>query len=1636
MPAESRALLYPLQGLLSLHQIAELSKLLESPTVAAWPDDLKQAVRDGSRRATERIRRIEKIGQSVEELAEMDFSFLFDREAKLFSIGFNVTDHRLDTSYYDLLASEARLGSYVTIATGQVSQEHWFAMGRRLTSADGMPALLSWSGSMFEYLMPLLVMPSYENSLLDRTYQAVVRRQIEYGRQRGVPWGVSESCYNATDRLLNYQYRAFGVPGLGLKRGLSEDMVVAPYACALGLMVFPEEACRNLRKIEEDGDNGAFGFFEAIDYTASRVPPGQRRVPIRCFMAHHQAMSLLALEYVLLNRRMQRRFLAEPLLRSADLLLQERVPAVLPSYPHAMEVSAVRLGVAKPQETFRVSTDPSARVPELHLLSNGSYHVAVTSAGGGYSRWRDMAVTRWSVDATCDNWGSFCYLRDLTRGQVWSASFQPTLRTGERYESIFTQAQAEFRRTDSHIDAHTQISVSPEDDIELRRITLTNHSKSVRDIELTTYAEVVLSAGPADATHPAFSKLFVQTQIDREREGIICTRRSRSIEEKPPWMFHMMVVRTEGAGDISFETDRARFIGRGRTLVSPAAMSNPGSLSNTDGAVLDPIVSIRRTVRLQPDESVVVDIVTGAAESKDALLALMGKYRDRHLASRVFELSITHSQVVLRQLNANEGEAQLYGRLAGSILYPSRWHRAMPSVLSENRRGQPGLWGYGISGDLPIVLVRIRDQAYLSLVRQALQAHAYWRAKGLIVDLIIWNENDSIYRQAMQDSIMSLISTGPSAGLVDRPGGIFVRRTDQIPPEDRVLFQEVARVVLSDDAGSFSDQIERSRYTEPRIPTLKPTARRPLALPAQFPPRDLAYFNGLGGFTHDGREYIIQLDDNHSTPMPWCNLIANEHFGTLTSESGSVYTWAENAHEFRLTPWYNDPITASSGEAIYIRDEESGNFWSPTPLPARGRGSYVTRHGFGYTVFEHVEDNIISDLIIYVAMDAPVKFARLRLTNRSGRTRKLSVTGYWEWVLAELRSHSMMHVLTEVDPQTNAILARNPYNTEFPNRVAFVDTSERSRTVTGDRTEFIGRNGSLAHPAAMRRARLSGRVGAGFDPCAAMQVPVELADGQEREIVFMIGAATNEDEARSLIYRFHGTSPARTALQAVWDYWGHTISAIHVETPDRAVDYMANGWLLYQALACRMWGRSGFYQSGGAFGFRDQLQDAMALLHPAPLLLRKHLVLASSRQFREGDVQHWWHPPTGRGVRTRISDDYLWLPYAVCRYVQATSDVGVLDEKTHFVEARTLHPEEESFYDLPRQADEQATLYEHCQRAINYGLRFGSHGLPLMGSGDWNDGMNRVGIHGKGESVWLAFFLYDVLMRFSDLAHRRNDATFADFCLMKATELRQHIESNGWDGEWYLRAFFDEGQPLGSSANEECQIDAIPQSWSVLSGAGSLERSRLAMQHVAERLVRTDARLIQLLDPPFDKMPFDPGYIKGYVPGVRENGGQYTHAAIWTTMAFAALGDAKRAWELLDMLNPICHARTPQEVFIYKVEPYVIAADVYSVPPHTGRGGWTWYTGSAGWMYRLITESLLGLHLHTDKLEIRPCIPPEWKSYKIDYRYRETFYHITVSNPAEGKNVVKVVFDGAEQQDKRIPLYDDRRDHNAEVVLG
>jgi cyclic beta-1,2-glucan synthetase len=1592
-------------------------------------DDVPSAAEDPQFRAA-----VERLADVCTVLiTEIDFRFLYDERRRLFAIGYNVSEGRRDNSYYDLLASEARLASFIAIALGEVPQEHWFYIGRKISPAVATPTLLAWSGTMFEYLMPLLVMRNFPETLLDSTYRGAVERQIAYATGRGIPWGISESAFNLRDSQMNYQYRAFGVPGLGLQSGLANDLVVAPYATLLALQVAPNEAIANLRTLMEYGAFGTYGFYEAIDFTPERLPPGVRHAIVQTYMVHHQGMGLLALDNLLHDNIMQRRFHAEPIVQATELLLQEKIPADRP-LPLPQE-SAVSEIITTPDITLeRHFTTPHTAAPYAYILSNGVLTTIVTNAGGGGSRFTlperttTVALTRWRPDPTRDASGSFVYVRDIRSGVTWSPTYQPLRTLGDDYRVTCGAGRVKFRQHYAGIDTRLEITVSPEDHVEVRVLTLVNLTSQPRELEVTTYAEIVLAPDAADAAHPVFSNLFIETSFDPMSEALLATRRPRAPSDERLWVAQTIGVRGRTLGELEYETDRMTFIGRGHDPSRPQALDRP--LNGRVGSVLDPIFSQRRRVRIVPGGQAQVIITLSVAATREDAIRLADHYRDAVIAMRAFDMARIQAQVELTHLGINADQAHQFQRLASLTLLPDPVRRAASDALLRNTKGQPGLWAYGVSGDYPIVVGRIAPTSDTSLARSLIQAHEYWRLKGVLIDLVLLVEDGADYRQERYEQIMALMRSSRSSRWLNQRGGVFVLRTGIMPEADQTLFEAVSRITLHSRRGDLSYHLRR------RLPDKAPPPPSITMLPfddAPLPAEDLILTTEYGGFTVDGREFVIEVVPGNPTPLPWVNVVANPRAGFIVSESGCGYTWAENSRENRLTPWSNDPVSDPPGEAIYLRDEAGGALWSPLPRPCAS-GRVRVYHGMGYSRFLQQSNGIESETTLSIAPDDPVKIIRLRLRNRSAYERRLSVTMYVDWASGVLREQTALFIVTSTAPERSALLARNVYSHDFAGRVAFLACSESEVAFCGDRTAFIGRNSDLARPIALVGAHdgaFDNRIGAGLDPCGVVMATFTLNSGETRDLFFLLGQGADEAEALTLIDRYRNPAAATGAIEETIARWRNLVSLLRVRTPDPALDVLLNGWLLYQTLSCRIWGRSAFYQSGGAYGFRDQLQDVMALTMIEPSIARDHILRAAARQFVEGDVQHWWHPPLGRGIRTAFSDDYLWLPFVVCHYVETTGDWALLDVVAPYIKGRPLAEDEAEYYDLPEQANESGSIYDHCIRAIDRALRrMGAHGLPLMGSGDWNDGMNLVGHGGRGESVWVAWFLIVILNRFAPIAEQRRDIERAARYRAEARRLSEAIDRHAWDGDWYLRAFYDDGTPLGSARDDECRIDSLSQSWAVIAGTADPTRARQAMEAVDRYLVDRETGIVKLFTPPFDQTPRNPGYIKGYVPGVRENGGQYTHAAIWVAWAWTILGEHARAGEMLRMLNPVHHAQSCGRV--YAVEPYVIAADIYSAPQHLGRGGWTWYTGSAAWFYRLGIERILGIQRHGDHLTLTPCLPPDWPGYEAWYRCGSSEYHIIVER---GSNGYALTIDGVPADELIIPLRDDGLRHEVHLFL-
>ena len=1606
-----------------------------------WCDRADTALQ-GARLAAEALMLgFQKVGARAEVLVHaMDFSFLFDKRRQVFHIGYNLQAGKLDDHHYDLLASEARLASLVAIAKRDVPMSHWLHLGRPMARADDSLVLLSWSGTMFEYLMPLLLERSYPGTLLEQSARAAVKLQIEYARSTKMPWGISESGYYAFDAGSSYQYRAFGIPGLGLKRGLDDDRVIAPYASLMAVSLAPTEAITNLRQLRRMGMLAEFGFFEAIDFTPSRLPLGETQARVQSYMSHHHGMSLVAIANAMQADIMVQRFHSDPRIRSVELLLQEQLPVHVP-------VVAVEDRVATPARAIRrkVSLTPwrsavRTPTPQAHLLSNGRYTVVITAAGSGYSEWRGTALTRWRADPTLDDWGTWIYIKDHDNGNLWSAGFQPTATASARQGVLFFPYKAEFHREQDGLALRMEVAVAADDDVEIRHLILTNNSDLTRRLTVTSYAEVVLASQAEDRRHPAFNKLFIESEFHPELNALIFHRRARSADEPPLHLVHMLVANSAQRGPVAHESERARFLGRGRSPRSPLCLLGPGAaLTGSTGATLDPIMALGQEIEIPPRATVRLAFVTMASETREEGLLLAGRYQAMSAIDRAFGRARTEVEAELAEQSLSTADLECLDQLLSALLYPSAKVRSEEETLAANRKGQPGLWAFGVSGDYPLLLVHLNSEDETPLVRDVLRAHAFIRRRGVQSDLVLLLQKESGYGQELQGDLFRLIVRMQLAPWLNQRGGIFILSSDQMAGEDRTLLETAARVVLDGSRGTLAGQLARPFVQRRHLPAFVPTLGSPEEIeptPALARPTTLMFDNGRGGFSPDGSEYQIYLRPGERTPVPWINVVANPDFGFVVSETGAGFTWAENSSENRLTPWANDPVRDSPGEALYLRDEETAATWSPTPMPAPASAPYLVRHGAGYSIFEHQSHGLRQSLRLFVVPDAPAKVIALRLENLWTRPRRLTATYYAQWVLGTDTEVTSQYLVPEYEPEANMLLAHNPYNMDFGGRYAFLAACQRPHGLTADRTEFLGRMGDVQSPAGLTRVGLAGAVRAGLDPCAALQLHVELKPGESKEIFFVLGQAAQREEAVRLARRYGQPAEMEVAWGATQSLWNEMLGGVTVRTPDPSMDLMLNRWLLYQTLSCRMWGRSALYQSSGAFGFRDQLQDAMALVHAAPQLAREHLLQAARHQFEEGDVLHWWHPPLGRGDRTRCSDDLLWLPFVTAHYVEATGDEAILGEHVPFLRGAPLKEGEHQHYGLYAGTAEKASLFDHCQRALERGMTSGSHGLPLIGSGDWNDGLNRIGIDGKGESVWLGWFICATLTRFAELCERLGRADEAAGYRARAAQFGSAIESAGWDGEWYRRGYYDDGQPLGSSHDDEWQIDAVAQSWSVLSGAADPDRATQAMRAVQTRLVIAKERLVLLATPPFDKTARDPGYLKGYPPGVRENGGAYQHAAMWTAWAFLKLGWAEEAHALLHMLNPINLADAAGGVSRYRAEPYVLAADISSEPPHVGRAGWTWYTGSAGWMYRLGLEGILGLQRMGNALRFAPRIPGDWRGFQMRYRFGRSIYQIEVTNPeGAGRAVHEVRLDGQVVRDGMIPLRDDGTPHQVTVLM-
>ena len=1558
------------------------------------------------------------------EVRGMDFRLLYDGKRKLFHIGYNATQDQLDGHHYDLLASEARLASYLAIVKGDVPEAHWSTLGRPIVQVAGAPLLLSWGGTMFEYLMPSLLMRSREGTLLAQTCELVVDAHIAYGKETGAPWGISESAFARVDAQQTYQYQSFGVPGLGFKRGLEEDLVVAPYASLLAASVRPRAVLENVERLDKMGMMGTYGLFEAVDLTPERRPDGRALTVVRSYMAHHQGMLLVAIDNLLNDQIMVDRFHADRQVETGELLLNERSPADAPrEWPTADPLESAGTPPAEAPFLSASPWSPDAQGrPQAFVLGNGRLSTVLTDCGGGGLRWDGLAITRYQPDVVGEGDGLWVYLRDEETGRVWRA-------TSERGRTTYAAHKAEFHQREHGISVRVDITIAPADDVEVRQITLHNETAQTRRLGVTSAGEPVLMPSGQAATHPAFGKLFLESEFVPDLDGLLFTRRPRAPADDRAAVVHRLVREGSAVTFGTYETDRGTFFGRGGSARAPQSLTTPGrAVQGRVGSVLDPVMSLTAHVELKPKGSVTLAFVTSVGRTRAAALELARRYGSMHAVRWALRDAALESSRRLVRARLQPELLPAVQQLFSALLLADATLRASPDVMTAGRPCKRRLWERGISGDDPILLVRVNDPE-APLLQETIASQRYLRSCGVRLDLVLVDEQATGYVTDGAGTLRSVLAQSDVEEWLGKHGGIFVLAADQLQGDEQRHLEASARVVLDTRDGSLGSRMARPVIIPPKLPIFEPTLANEEAPRAPERPT-LLFDNGAGGFSEDGSEYVVSVRPGSPTPAPWCNVLSNPSFGCLVSESSLGSTWSLNAGENRLTPWRNDPVFDTPAEVLYLRDEDTAVVWSPTPLPAGGDAETLVRHGVGYTTYTRESHGLVQELTIFVPADAPLKVARLRLKNTLARHRRLTATYYAEWVLGSLREEQRPYITSELDPTHACLLARCNWNAEFGERVAFLASALDVHGFTTDRAEFLGRRGDYARPEALERWGLAGSVDAGVDPCAVVQVHLELAPGEQIDTHFILGQASDRDAALECVARFRQPAVVDSAWKEMNEFWEGLLGSVRVKTPEPAMDLMLNRWLLYQTLSSRFFGRTGFYQSSGAFGYRDQLQDVLALLHGAPERARAHILEAATHQFEEGDVLHWWHPPAGRGVRTHCSDDMAWLPFVTADYVFATGDTSILSESVPFLTGDPLKKGEHDRYAEFAVSTRSASLFEHCRRALERALTEGRHGLPLMGDGDWNDGMNRVGSEGRGESVWLGWFLCATMNRFATLCDRRKENAEAETWRGRAKALREKIEGSAWDGAWYLRAFHDDGSLLGSAKERECRIDSIAQSWAVLSAAPDMtetaaggDRARLAVRAADEQLVSEADKLVLLLAPPFESGRHDPGYIGAYPAGIRENGGQYTHAATWLGWAYAALGDGEHAERIFRILNPILRASTREESNHYRVEPYVLAGDVYGAPPWVGRGGWSWYTGAAAWAWRLGVEGILGLRKEEGELRIDPCIPPAWKGFEAWLRIGAQEVHVVVENPdGVARGIATVTLDGARLDSNRIHL--------------
>ena len=1559
-------------------------------------------------------------------IAKADFNKLYDKQKNLFSIGFNIEDNKLTDSYYDLLASEARNASFIAIARKDVPAKHWYSLNRTLTASNGYKGLISWSGTAFEYLMPNINMKKYKGSLLDESCKFMIKNQKEYAKKLDIPWGFSETAFNMKDLNNNYQYKAIGIPWLGLKRGLEDDIVVATYASVLAVTEKPKEVIKNLKQLEEYQMLNKYGFYEALDFTPQRLRKGKKYEPVKTYMAHHQALILLSINNLFKNNILQKRFHENPELEALDVLLQEKMPE---------DMIITNEKKNKPENyAQRVFNKPKDKLGQINVISNEKYTVLIDQNGNGYSKYKDFLINRYKP-LSDETQGIYFYVKNIKNKRIWTSNYMNYLAKPDKYQITFSEDLCKIKRIDGSIETTTKIGVAQEDGVEIRSVQIKNNGLEEETLEVTSFIEPVLSKAMQDYSHPAFNRLFLSIEYVEDKM-LLVKRRKRSKDEKDIFMAVSLFSDGENVGEMEYEIDKEKFMGRGNMNL-PDMIENSKPLSKNTNLTLNPCIAMQRTITIKPNEMTELDLIISVSEEKEEAIENLRKYTTYEKIQKSFELSKAKAEAEARYLGINSRDIITYQKMLGYVLINNPLRKMYLNKLPKNNYPQSELWKYGISGDLPIILLKINEVNDTYVLEDLLKAYEFYRTKNIALDLIIFDKEENSYERYVKEEILNSILNKNLSYMQNISGGIFI--IDDKNAEDLLEFK--ANLSLDGSKGQIERQLKdleedfHEKTKEVEYESINNISIEDEKIEQQLDIEKMKYYNEYGGFINNGKEYVIKVNKDNRLPNVWSHVIANEKFGTVVTESMGGYTWNDNSRLNRITAWSNDQVLDIPSEIIYMQDKENLKTWSIGLNPMPDCNDYLITYGFGYAKYEHTSMEVRQELKVFVPKNDSLKVNLLTLKNLAPKKKKIKLVYYIKPVLGEDEINSNGYIEIDYRKKSNTIVLKNRINQN--ERYTYVSCSETISSYTGDKESFLGCS-TLSNPDALKRVNLDNSNSLGTKGIVAIQIDLELEAFENKDISFILGQENEIVLCLDKSYQYSNIQKCIDELESVKKFWSEFTERVQVNTPVESFNIMLNGWLAYQSLACRMWAKTGFYQSGGAFGFRDQLQDTLGLKYYDINIMKNQILKHASHQFIEGDVEHWWHDYSKRGIRTRFTDDLLWLPYIVCEYVNQSGDYSILDIEVPYKCGDILCDGVDEKYDLYMESDKKESLYLHCIRAIEKSLNFGKHGLPLIGSGDWNDGMSTVGNKGIGESVWLGFFLYDVLNKFIPIVEKYNKEDTHKVLKYKeiAEKIKKALNTEGWDGRWYKRAFTDDGDELGSLKNEECKIDGISQSWATISNAGDNDKKFISLESLENHLIDKENGIIKLLDPPFEKSKLEPGYIKAYIPGTRENGGQYTHGAIWTIVAECMLGFGDKAVEQFRMINPIEHSRTKEAANKYKVEPYVVAADIYSSKNLAGRGGWTWYTGSSSWMLKAGIEYILGLKIENGFLTINPCIANDWREYSIRYKYKTSIYNIKINNPnKKNTGIENFIINGEVIEDKKIKLQDDGRIYDVEIVM-